>query len=190
MPWTQAPLLLKKQLSIWTCIWNSHTVVYFSRVIPICTCKLSLNESSINLVGDITKWFGVTAPQIAHSPPSFSIFISKTTEGKSSKFSIKYLKYVEADYVSFRDGRTYGKQNYRVGDREVDIWSPDVAEIFLCFSLTSARFLLPTHPPSHRHRRRISGNKAARPWRWSITCIYYRYWEYLQPYGHSHTVLK
>ena len=55
------------------------------------------------LVGDITKWFDLTAPHIAHTIPSFKILISKTTEGKSRKFNIKRLKYIDTlNQITFR----------------------------------------------------------------------------------------
>jgi hypothetical protein len=52
-----------KQLYIWRCIWNSHTLVHFSRVITILTCQLPLHKSSTNLVTDNTKWVGLAGPR-------------------------------------------------------------------------------------------------------------------------------
>jgi len=102
-----------KKLSTWTCISNSHTLVHFSRVIPIFTRQLPLHKSSINLAGDLTKWFGLTAPQIAHSCPSLRMLTSETTDGKSRKFNIKLLKYIDIlKKITFRLQRTYGTLSY------------------------------------------------------------------------------
>jgi hypothetical protein len=134
------------QLSIFTCNWHSSTLRQFSRVIPIFTCQLPFHKSSINLIGDITNWFTLTAQRTAHFPRSSRIYISETTEGELRKFNIRHLN--SMIYWS-RLHFVYRRQNVRHSN-------------------------LPCGRPGSKYLIFRCWGEAARPWRWFITWIYCR----------------